>query len=176
MFDNLSFSSIDTVIKAWELAKSSKGFSEKLGIDTLRLMIQLDPEIKAVFGLADSGLHSSGLHQMALLIHGKRIVEMVESTFTLLGPDTDLLQSFLEQLGQRHYQLGVKPRHFELVVEVLHDQLKEILGREWSSQCDEAWYAVLLTITDGIVKGMPEHVTDDRKRRQSMNLIGDISQ
>jgi hypothetical protein len=45
---------------------------------------------------------------MGLLIHGQRIVNMIEGTFVLLGPDIDLLDEYLSDLGRRHARYGAK--------------------------------------------------------------------
>lgn len=156
MIDDISFSAIDNVIKAWEIAKSTSEFSEKLGISTLDRLLTLDPEMYAIFGLDGFEQKPMGLRHMALLIHGKRILDMIDSTFGLLGPDAELLESFLSELGQRHHQMGVKPKHFDLLGEVLQSELRAILDKNWSSQIEQAWSEVFNAITNCIVKGMPQ--------------------
>lgn len=162
MQDNMSFSSIEMIIKAWERAKNESGFSEKVGIDILERLIELDPNISVIFGFdgSSSSSKSIGLRKMGLLIHGKRVVDMIELTFGVLGPDRELQESFLADLGQRHHHLGVKPKQLQLFSDAIRDQMKAILGTRWSIQLEEAWTEVFSVVLTGIVRGMPRGVLE----------------
>jgi hemoglobin-like flavoprotein len=155
MIDDLSYRSISLVLKSWDQAKQSEVNEEKLGIDTLLRLFELKPETKAIFGFPVKGkLKATGMQRMGLLIHGRRIVSMIQGTFGLLGPDVDLLEEFLFDLGRRHTSYGVKPEYFQYLGQAFQEVLKDILGDMWTDKIDRAWEAVFYEITAEITRSM----------------------
>jgi hemoglobin-like flavoprotein len=152
MIDDLSYRSISLILKSLEQAKQNE---EKLGIDTLLRLFELEPETKTIFGFPVKGkIKATGMQRIGLLIHGKRIVNMIEGTYALLGPDIDLLEEFLSDLGRRHVSYGVKPRYFQYLGQAFREVLKDILGDLWTDEIDRAWEAVFREITAEMTKSM----------------------
>jgi hypothetical protein len=155
MIDDLSYRSVSLVLKSWEQAKHSEVNEEKLGIDTLLRLFELEPETRAIFGFPVTGkLKVTGMQRMGLLIHGRRVVSMIHGTFGLLGPDVDLLEDFLFDLGHRHQSYGVKPEYFQYLGQAFQEVLKDILGDLWTDQIDVAWETVFHEITTEITKSI----------------------
>ena len=120
-------------------------------------LFELDPETKAIFGFHGrkaANLSSRGINRMGLLIHGSRIVEMIHTTLLSLGPDMDMLEDFLADLGQRHMRHGVKPKHFRILAKVFIERLAMLLGPSWTLNHTAAWVDVFYVFNTGITRDM----------------------
>lgn len=148
-----------TVIRSWETARQRNGFDEKLGIDTLLLLFKMDPRIKQIFGFqVDQEVQVTGMQRMGVLIHGLRIIKMLDLIFSVLGPDDDILHNVLSDMGEQHCKLGLSPEHFTLMCRALLQVLEDIMGDEWTDELKSAWFQVIRELSVEIAKCMSKRM------------------
>ena len=58
------------------------------------------------------------------------------------------LKSGLSQLGKRHKGYGVQPEHYPIVLEVLVETIREVLGEDFTDWTEEAWRTAITLITE----------------------------
>lgn len=124
-------------------------------------LFEIEPEAKKIFGFGinDDIKATSGMGRMAVLIHGKRIVDMIDGVLGLLGPDVEMLESFFEDLARRHVSYGVKPQYFSALGKALRLTLEDLMGNSWESGVDQAWKEVLNEIISETSKSMVEEIS-----------------
>jgi hemoglobin-like flavoprotein len=91
---------------------------------------------------------------MGLLVHGLRMIEMLDSVLNLLGPDMDDLEQVLSGMGKRHAKMGVRKEHMESFGLAVRDALAEIMEDEWTDAMEDAWIEVLECLTDILIQDM----------------------
>ena len=70
----------------------------------------------------------------------KKFVRMLDVAVDMLGPDMDVVESQLYDLGTFHKRYGVTPKHYELMGQALVQTLKKVLGRRsFTDRTDKAW-------------------------------------
>jgi hemoglobin-like flavoprotein len=89
---------------------------------------------------------------MGVLVHGTRIVQMLDGALTLLGPDIELFEEILGQVGQRHEELGVKKEHYAMLGVAVREVISSIIGNKFTDEDDEAWKEVFSLMTAAILK------------------------
>lgn len=124
-------------------------------------LFEIEPRTRIVFGLPPaakedaSNIRKSALHRMGILIHAKRMVNMLDSVFALLGPDMDSLTEILGQLGKRHTQYGVKASYIPFMGKAIISTLKELLHEKgWNDRVEESWVTVYDELGDEIMRAI----------------------
>jgi hemoglobin-like flavoprotein len=157
MLEDMNYSSISKVLESWELSRQKFGCPEEVGTMILLNLFDQAPETKTIFGFKkEDNIEANPMLRMGLLVHGARMVEMLDSVLDLLGPDTDLLVEVISGLGKRHQKLGVEKEHFELLGRAVRDALAEIMGDSWTDAIEDSWIEIFDTLTDLIVRGMDD--------------------
>ncbi len=152
-----SFSPISVmkVINSWETVRQKNGFDEQLGIDTLLVLFKMDPSIKKVFGFpVDKEVKAQGMQRMGILIHGLRIVKMLDGIFSVMGPDEDIFAEILADMGEEHCQMGLSPDHFTLLCRAFLEVMEKIMGNDWTSDIRTAWFDVIQVVNVEIAKNI----------------------
>jgi hypothetical protein len=109
MVKELSYATISCVLESWETARRTPNFEEVVGTMTLLKMFDYKPDTKAVFGFdvdycpTPQELKDSGNLNIAL-----SIIQKFDASLQMLGPDSELLEEILVDLGKRHARYGVK--------------------------------------------------------------------
>jgi hemoglobin-like flavoprotein len=106
---------------------------------------------QAIFGFQSNqgNIEKNPILRMGLMVHGLRIVQMIDEVLNWLGPDVDVLNEILSDLGNRHGRYGVKKEHFVHMGEAIRGALSNIL--------DEKHYTkeIFDTLSLVIVQSMP---------------------
>jgi hemoglobin-like flavoprotein len=148
---NLSFTSIATVMDSWELARQKHACAEEIGSEILFCLFRLEPNTKCVFGFtANQAIETNPLLRMGVLVHATRIVAMLDSILSLL----DMVQEVLGGLGERHKRHGVQKEFFVLLVDALCLALHDILGDAWTDATRQAWREVFGDMAAVIAESM----------------------
>lgn len=92
--------------------------------------------------------------RMGVLIHGAHIVKMMDIVLSLLGPDVEMLEEILGQLGQRHQMRGVKKEYFPLLGDAIRETLSLMIGDKYTDEDDAAWKEVYDALSAEIVKAI----------------------
>jgi len=137
----------------------------------------MDPMIKRMFGFEpDQVINTNGLHRMAILIHGTNIIQMLNTMFSVLGPDMDLLQTVLLDIGAKQCKLGLSPDHFMLLCRALLEVLAKAMGDDWTAELKTAWFQVIRFFSIEISKAMQKRMSeccDPIAREKSQSSKGD---
>jgi hypothetical protein len=129
MVNDMSYQTISRVLASWDLARQRFGCEEKVGIEILFRLFRMEPETKVVFGFKPTqDIENHPMLRMGVLVHGAHIVKMLDGVLALLGPDAEMLEEILGQLGQRHQRHGVKTEYFSLLGDAIRETLASIIG------------------------------------------------
>ncbi len=113
-----------------ELASGSKRFYENL--------FHREPELRAMFRADLSG---QGMRFMSTL-----------KTIVVALKDKEVLHSELKPLGEGHANLGVVAANFVPMGEALIDTFREILGREFTPEMENAWRKAYVEISKEMIE------------------------
>ena len=113
-----------------ELASGSKRFYENL--------FHRAPELRAMFR---EDLSGQGMKFMSTL-----------KTIVVALKDKELLHSELKPLGEGHARLGVAAANFVPMGEALIDTFREILGREFTPDMENAWRKAYVDISKEMIE------------------------
>jgi len=115
--------------------------------------------MKCIFGLCvEKEVNPHGLERMGILIHGLGIVHMLDAIFSALGPDLEILQVVVSELGAKHCKLGMSPDHFLLLCRALLQVLEDTMGDEWGQGLRSAWFQVIRVISFEIARSMQKRL------------------
>ena len=125
------------------------------------------------------------------LMHAIRMIRMFDGAFSMLGPDTDTVNSILRDLGKRHIKYGVSAHYYPFMGKALLQTLAEVLGDAWTQEVEESWVEVydelsgeiMRTILNGSEEKMsmagwpaihaPKHIPERNRRRHGMKMKPD---
>lgn len=104
-------------------------------------MFDLDPSIMSALGLLDAGDFVS--FRATLSVHGRRITKMLTAILGLLGPDTQVLEDFVDELAGRRGKVLVSPGSFDVLRRAVTLAMADILGNVWTDRARDAWDELL---------------------------------
>jgi hemoglobin-like flavoprotein len=158
MVDHIEYHAISSVIACWEHANQKYSSREEIGNAILLHLFEVEPETKLIFGFQPSqnNIETNPMLRMGLMVHGIRIVHMIDQVLTWLGPDCDVVADILRDLGQRHSRYGVKKEHFALMGVAIRGALSKILDeKQYTKEVDMAWKEIFDKFSMAIVQSMP---------------------
>jgi hemoglobin-like flavoprotein len=158
MVDHINYQSISNVIACWEHANQKYSSREEIGNAILLQLFEISPETKVIFGFQQKqgNIEKHPMLRMGLMVHGLRIVQMIDEVLNWLGPDVDVLNEILSDLGNRHGRYGVKKEHFVHMGEAIRGALSNILDeKHYTKDVDMAWKEIFDTLSLVIVQSMP---------------------
>mmetsp|Transcript_29378 Transcript_29378/g.68430 ORF Transcript_29378/g.68430 Transcript_29378/m.68430 type:complete len:84 (+) Transcript_29378:374-625(+) len=79
---------------------------------------------------------------------------MFDSVLQMLGPDTELLEEILKQVGKRHKDFGVAHSYFPYMGQSITFALKEKMGSSFTDDHKDAWDEVYEELSSEILKAM----------------------
>ena len=86
--------------------------------------------------------------------HAKYFINMLDKSLQMLGPDAELLEEIMHDLGKKHFALGVKTDFFEVMGESLMETLRELLGEQEFHSCEECWRSVFKAMSTTMIQSM----------------------
>jgi len=81
----------------------------------------------------------------------RKLMDSLATIVAFLG-DRPGLDAYLAELGRRHAALGVKPAHYEIVVETLVQALGDVLGDGLDTETAEDWRETLWLISEVMMR------------------------
>lgn len=91
---------------------------------------------------------------MGQLIHAVRMLQMLDSAFSMLGPDTETLEEMLQELGERHVRYGVKPSYVPFLGKALVASLSKAIPEKWDDKVEAAWIEVYEELSGELMRSM----------------------
>ena len=83
----------------------------------------------------------------------RKFVGMLDMAIDMLGPDMDIVEEQLQELGVRHIAFGVMPKHYPLMGRALMDTLKEKLGERFTPTHKESWNTIYTFMSVSMMQG-----------------------
>ena len=155
MGEAISYKVVQRVLSNWELASQKYSSREEIGMQVLLTMFRTKPETKEVFGFTPKqNIEENPMLKMGAMIHGTSIYFMLDQTLSLVGPDMETLEEFLETLGEKHSRRKVKTKYFIYLCDSVREVLATILGDKYSLDDDAAWKELLELLAAKITKNM----------------------
>ena len=113
------------------------------------------PKIKTLFGFPldlDPGYQT--LHKSRrFMTHARYMISMLDKALNLLGPDAELLEEIMSDLGKKHVQFGIEDEsYYEYMGESLFRALGELLGDEFTPEVKQSWTVVYGELTRAMIK------------------------
>eukprot|EP00977_Amphora_coffeiformis_P021061 scaffold8782_cov145-Amphora_coffeaeformis.AAC.2 len=107
--------------------------------DSLGSLFQLHPEVHALFGLDTLDNSEELAKSKRFRMQAKYMIQMLDSSLQMLGPDIELLTEINHDLGKRHVRYGVTPEMYGFMGEAVIYTLDNFLGQDFSKETREAW-------------------------------------
>lgn len=79
-----------------------------------------------------------------------------------LGPDLDLAEEHLQQLGVLHIDFGVMPQHYPLMGKALKNTIASKLGDQFTKRHQESWDTIYTFMSSTMLQGAFQELTKDR--------------
>jgi len=75
--------------------------------------------------------------------HASFMIEMLDKSLNLLGPDAELLADIMAELGQKHVAMGITdPSYYTAMGESLLLMMQEQIGEEFTPEVEHSWTEV----------------------------------
>jgi hemoglobin-like flavoprotein len=146
---------MSNVLASWENANQKYSCREDIGNKILMELFKVEPEIRSIFGFKShqQGIEVNPMLRMALMVHGLRIISMIDDILNMLGPDTDVLHEILSDQYQRHKKFGVKKEYFAKMGPAIRGALSKLLDKKvYTVEVDKSWEEVFDVLTNSITR------------------------
>lgn len=119
-------------------------------------LFEKSPETKPLFGFKRSDDPASAHVQQSqkFTMHAHIMVQMIDKTMNVLGPDVDILSEILMMSAKKHVRFGVEVDHFHCLVEALLETLQLLLKDSWGASLEESWREVFSALSAEMIKAM----------------------
>jgi hemoglobin-like flavoprotein len=155
MDSSISYQSVTRVHETWELARQKYSSEAEFGTEILLKLFRMAPGAKAVFGFdPQEDVENNSKLRASALVHGLRILQILDGILTLLGPNTEMLFEILSKLGDRHLKLGVDKEYILLIGSAIRECISDKLGAKYTSDDDESWKIVFSILSAELLRAM----------------------
>lgn len=150
----MSYASTMNVIESWEKVRKVDNFQEIVGVHLFRKFFELSPEALPVFAFGrDSSKEKEFYKSPKLIQHAKMYIVALDKAIGLLGPNFELLQEILHDLGDKHRRFGVSPQFFKPMGQAIIETLQELLGDKlFTPKIKESWIECFQLLADGMTE------------------------
>ena len=77
------------------------------------------------------------------LAHGAYLIQMLDASLGMLGPDIELLTEIMVELGSKHWRFGVAPEMYLVMEASLMDAMTDVIGPKiMTAEVKESWRIV----------------------------------
>ena len=142
------------VSKGWSDITSIRNYEKVCGSTLFQNLFKVCPEAQVLFGFPLDMYPDPRelLGSMRFNMHAMFLMEMIDSTMTMIGKDNEKLAETLVSLGRKHATYGVKKEFFPFMTESIIHMMKQHLDKEQFSPDDEdAWTIVFGALIEDIV-------------------------
>jgi len=144
-----------------DLVQQTFGRAAMLGADNVGKVIfmkifKIAPQALPLFSFAKDGLDPPYLFRCGgpAVAHATKVVETVATALSLLR-DLGTLVPVLEELGIKHYGLGVIPAHYDVVGQAVIESLAVALGANFTEAVKTAWLKVYTIVKATMISKCP---------------------
>jgi hemoglobin-like flavoprotein len=152
MLQYCSFSSVETVISSWEIARQQASCGEDIGVAFLSRLFATNPETKHIFGFkAEHDVLNNPRLQIGVLVHAKIATGMLNDLIMNIGFDFHDIEWMLIELADYLTERNIDANCVLQAVEAAKETLKESFGKKWTKQYEDSWSDFLSKIATMIV-------------------------
>ncbi|CAB9528889.1 Neuroglobin [Seminavis robusta] len=157
------FDVVTNVNDTWARVKALPNYREEFGVALFRRMFEVAPDAWTVFPWGRGNKNDEDMFKNPeFLKFARRFTEMLDMAIDMLGPDMELVEEQLTDIGIMHSRVGVVPRHYPLMGACLIDTLADKLGPEtFTRRHRDAWGATFQFMSTTMLQG----AFDDMKRK-----------
>ncbi|CAJ1957530.1 unnamed protein product [Cylindrotheca closterium] len=138
----LTYGNISNVTESWDHLLRIEDYEEKAGILLFRKFFAYEPQALKVFGFeAGTTLDDDFFKNPKVVTHAVQYTRMLGKAVNLLGPDIDVVNGILHNLGQKHRTAyGVKASFYSPMGKALIETLEELIGpKHFTEAVKESW-------------------------------------
>ena len=94
--------------------------------------------------------------------HAVHLIQMIDTTINMLGPDIEMLTEIMYELGKKHVRYGVTPQMFPIMGQCLLQTIEECLTTSIASNSDshfqytpqmkQAWMQVYIALSTDMIR------------------------
>lgn len=123
-----------------------------VGISLFERMFEIAPEQWSdVFQWSKKDFEEKDEKAMTFI---KKFVKMLDMAIDMLGPDMEIVEDQLYELGTFHQRYGVTPKHFEMMGKSLIYTLKKILGEQkFGPKTEKSWKEIYSFMSLTMIQG-----------------------
>ncbi|CAJ1951144.1 unnamed protein product [Cylindrotheca closterium] len=151
---SMSYASTMNVIESWEYVRKLNNYEQVVGVHLFRKFFELAPEALPIFAFGcSSSLEEDFYNSPKLIRHAKLYVVALDKAIGLLGPNFELLQEILMDLGDKHRRFGVSPELFKPMGRAIIETLEELLGDSTFKPAIKAsWTECIELLSEGMIE------------------------
>jgi hemoglobin-like flavoprotein len=100
------------------------------------------------------------LQSKRFITHASHLIQMIDTTVNMLGPDIEMLTEIMLELGAKHVRYGVTPPMFPIMGKCLLQTIEECLTMEteggsrfiYTQEMKDAWVEVYIALSNDMVR------------------------
>lgn len=170
------FEVVADVSATWLQVKNIPDFKTVVGVELFTRMIEIAPDAWSVFPWSKGiGRGVNLAENKRFVIFAKRFVSMLDMAIDMLGPDLEMVEGQLQQLGIRHISYGVMPKHYPLMGKALLNTLEHLLGDKFDDKRHDSWNAIYTFMSVTMMQGAFQElvrVYEEKQNESSMRVAG----
>lgn len=160
-FEDLDYTAIHNVLDNWEVLRRTPDYARTAGTLLFSHLFEKCPSSKAMFGFPiDMDPNCDTLKKSKrFAVHAVFMIEMLDRSLGLLGPDAELLTEIMAELGKKHAMMGIEDAsYYTSMGEALFLTMSELTGKHFTPEVEESWTFVYGQLADAMTSeiGSPE--------------------
>ena len=146
------FETVSEVTDSWDKLKRIPTYEEVFGVQLYERMFEIAPDAwGGIFQWTKEDFENKDPKAMKFVVN---FVKMLDQAVHLLGPDMEIVQEQLFELGKSHTRYGVTPKHFELMGKALVETLQKVVGRRsFTDKTNNAWKEMYAFMSSTMIEG-----------------------
>ncbi|CAB9517767.1 bacterial hemoglobin [Seminavis robusta] len=144
------FDTVSEVFESWDTIKRIPDYEEVVGLALFDKMFESAPDAWGIFRWRKEDFAKKDPQCVAF---AKKFVRMLDLAVHMLGPEMDIVEQQMYDLGKQHQRYGVMPKHFFSMGKALESTLANILGRDFTYKTREAWKDVFHFMSTSMIMG-----------------------
>ncbi|GAX19669.1 hypothetical protein FisN_19Hh254 [Fistulifera solaris] len=162
MVRELGYNTISEVLDSWEALRRIENYEEQAGLLLFRRLFDKSPRAKLLFGFPiDLDVHSDTIkNSRRFKAHAMYLIQMIDSSLNMLGPDIELLTEIMHALGEKHARFGVLAEMYSQMGDALIEAMTVLLGEGvMNEKVVEAWHETYGALSGDMIE---EHIKYDQ--------------
>jgi hypothetical protein len=161
----LCFDAVNDVQESWEQVKEvlklKSGNKDIRGLlsKTMRpklMELSMQEPLSNVSNHDDDLLNDARTFDPLLDLKPQIFFGMLDTTLVKLGPNNDMLEATLKELGAKHQDFGVTAHDYELLGKALCFTLAAHMESKWNDDLEASWKSVYMFLSETMKAGVKE--------------------